>query len=37
LQFDKIEAIQIDVSDAESIETARKALGGKANPIDADQ
>ena len=34
LQSDKIEAIQIDVSDAESIEIARKVLGGKVNSLD---
>ena len=34
LQSDKIEAIQIDVSYAESIETARKVLGGKVNSLD---
>jgi NAD(P)-dependent dehydrogenase (short-subunit alcohol dehydrogenase family) len=34
LQSDKIEAIQIDVSDQQSIESARKVLGGKINSLD---
>jgi NADP-dependent 3-hydroxy acid dehydrogenase YdfG len=34
LQSDKIEAIQIDISNQQSIETARKVLGGKINSLD---
>jgi NAD(P)-dependent dehydrogenase (short-subunit alcohol dehydrogenase family) len=34
LKSDKVEAIQINVSDKASIEAARKALGGKINALD---